>query len=67
LFETSAPSEKASFSSLLRATIGIDDQLRMFLLQEDDHLKASRIAEVGFDIVSNRFKVLRQLIHDLLE
>ncbi len=64
LTSTAHPSVKASFVSLLARAAGVDEKLRTFAVDELKRTASEAVPQVGFDLVSQSYRLVR---HVLLE
>lgn len=55
-------SVKASFASLLSRGSGVDERLRAFAVRELDRTESEGMSEVGFDLSSQTYRLVRQVL-----
>ena len=59
---TACASVKVSFTSLLGRASGVDERLRAFAVRELDRTKSEWMPEVGFDLFSQTFRLVRHVL-----
>jgi len=57
-----SPSVKASFVSLLSRAAGVDERLRAFAVRELGRTEWEGMSEVGFDLSSQSYRLVRHVL-----
>jgi len=63
---TAPASVKASFTSLLSRASGVDERLRAIAVRELDRMKSRGMPEVGFDLSSQTYRLVRQVLIEVI-
>ena len=66
LAATTSPSVKASFVSLLARATGVDERLRMFATNELERTQSEPLPQVGFDLSSQSYRLVRHVLLETL-
>ena len=59
-------SVKASFVSLLSQASGVDERLRAFAVRELSRTESEGLPEAGFDLVSQTYRLVRQVLNETI-
>lgn len=66
LTSDASPSKKASFVSLLARAAGVSERLRTFAISELDRTNLKAMPEVGFDLSSQSYRLIRHVLIETL-
>ena len=62
----SSPSVRASLTSLLVLAYGVDEELQTFARAEVERLEAKSIPEIGFDLGTQAYRIVRHVLLEAL-